>query len=360
MGYPQKKTIFTKRVKWLKYLKLMSFSPVLIQRGRRKRESKNMKNRLENRGNKEEKGAERQEFSVEIVETEHAEYRIVKSFHVMPNTKEELGKPDMVVLETGSRHYRDNPEILIKKIEDSIQYGNILVELKNRETPIYFIDTPFKPTADSLIKEHFLKKENETKHLGKRGIAFGLSLAALIKEIRNNDKVTRRDFFRKITTAGGALFLLTKAANPVFELADRYLNPLADKDKLDIEEKYGDEKKVTSELVLSLRNLIIAQKLEDIAKTIGEGKKPKITVFIGSLHVSFDEMSLNELLKIKEDSDENRIKLINKFFEQKGFAEYVIDPKEAVRISSVRFSKADGEWKKYKNYDDYFMGGGRG
>lgn len=321
---------------------------------------------------------EKEPVIVEVVETENAEYRIVRSIHILPNTAEELGKPDFVALETGESHYRGRPVEVIEQFEDHIQYRAILDELRKRETPIYFVDVPFSDQGDELIAAYFRKhdplydlfhKEDDGMgHSGKKVLAGALSIASVIPELRKmhdesgaSKKISRRDFLKSLGKLGAGLFLMSPLANPLYDALDRKLSQEA-RVKHDLKGEYLAHDGIIGEMLLAFRNAVMATKLEHIALLQKQnlGRKSQFSVFVGAAHVSLNEMSLNQLLALKENPDATRAAIINRFLERQSFSKHIVDPKEITRIGSVKFSKDSGRWLEYMEYADYLLGGGRG
>lgn len=311
-------------------------------------------------------------LTVEEFESDNARYRLVESWHFYPNEIRELGNPDAVALETGSAHYRKDPIEVIKAEEDTVQYKDIINELKKREVPIYFVDVPFKKGApgEELGMERqqekikygsdFKEPKNNPllEHSTKKLLATTALLAYFAKSLgkKSNEPISRREFLKSMIKTSATLFLASPLANPLYNFLENSLSP-----KLKAKKEY---KKIMRELVISFRNVVMAEKTEHLAKILkdnNKGKKPNITIFVGAAHTdSRDEMSLNNLLTLKREQTYNRINIIQKFLQKPNFSKYIVDPKEMTRVSSVRFSKDKNDWEVETNYDDYLLGGGRG
>lgn len=321
---------------------------------------------------------EKEPVTIEVVETENAEYRIVRSAHILPNSVEELGKPDFVALETGQFHYRGRSVETIEQLERHIQYRTVLDELRNREMPIYFVDVPFSKRGDELIEAYFRKhdplydlfhkEDNDEKHPGKKILAGALSIVSVIPELRKmheesdgTKKISRREFLKSLGKLGAGLFLQSPLANPLYDALDRKLSKEA-KVKHDLKNEYLEHDELIGEMLLAFRNAVMAAKLEHIALLQKQNlsRKPQLSVFVGAAHVSLNEMGLNQLLALKENPEATRSAIINRFLERSSFSEHVVDPKEITRISSVRFLKDSGRWQEHEDYDDYLLGSGRG
>ena len=312
--------------------------------------------------------------TVEEFESDNAKYRLVKSWHFYPNKIRELGNPNVVVLETGFLHYKEDPKKTVKLAEDSIQYKDIVNELKKREVPIYFVDIPFKKgsVGEKLgierqqeklkcgsdfkePKENPLLEHSTKKLLTSTALLICLTKSLAVK-MKSNEPIPRREILKSIIKTSATLFLASPLANPLYDFLENSLNS-----KLKAKKEY---KRIMRELVVSFRNAVMAEKIEHLAKTTKDkykGEKPNITIFMGAAHAdSKDEMSLNNLLTLKQEQAYGRVSIIHKFLEKPNFSKFIIDPQEITRISSVRFSKDKNDWEVESNYDDYLLGGGRG
>jgi hypothetical protein len=278
------------------------------------------------------------------IETKEGIFRIAYGVHTVPQKPEDVKGTDAIMLESGDLEYHLAPEKAIKALHElsqHTQYRNIIEKAAEARQPIYLTDV-YEGLALDLLRM-FL---GATEML----IAFEalVSLYKLGREMIRTSKMTRRDFLKLV----GKTFLATYFGSHFVETLSSLAFPI----KGGIDEKTAIRKinrflinlneKSHPEVytvVLTLRNLIMAQKLITIAKEIHNeiDEKPEIGVVVGGGHIGIERA-----LKLTTKERMNTIGKILSIPGLKGLRENV------AAIARFDYDPQIGKWQLTKFYKD--------
>ncbi len=236
---------------------------------------------------------EKKPRNVDIVETPHATFRVIRSNHDVPNTKAELGRATVVCVENQAHDYTagykpekisaiENIKILI---HESVQFS----EWRNSSQieSLYITDSFDVGGLTEKIHNEFFK--------ARRGLVFGaipavFGLMEMLKP-QTSDKVIGAGLL-------GIGAYLARAKASEFLIADGY--------KGDTLTKIERE---TALVGVAIRNLIIAHKADFAAKREYRktGNKKDVALAVGS-----DHGLVTEVLKLSSTDRENYfVELLN-------------------------------------------------
>jgi len=199
-----------------------------------------------------------------LVETDNGRYLIVLSEHTKREKPERIGNPDALVLETGALNYTtsEKAEELAEKLSEFEQYKDLMKKAAKEKIPIYFVDQPLSDWELFLAE-----KSTKLIGIGAGSVFLGLLYGWVIRKLaqkrgEESERMSRREFLERFLTIIGAASI----AAGVWGL------------------KTLPERLTPG--IIKLRNIIIAYKLEEIAKRLKSklGRKPEISVVIGAAH----------------------------------------------------------------------------
>lgn len=229
------------------------------------------------------------------VETENATYRISYELHNATADPDLVDGADGIILE-GYYNYdiRENIPKAFRGFSET-QMKGVIARSAEQDKPVFSADM-----SVDLLKFASLCLENPVKkkliEAGELLIGMGLIQSA-ISEIRNTEKISRRNFLR--TTGkmiGGAYFgmpAIESVLAGISILTKKILDESSDLRKfsrgLEKVNEYAHPELQT--MAIEVRNQLIAQKAETIATQLREkiGKKPNLAIYIGASHFGIEE-----------------------------------------------------------------------
>jgi hypothetical protein len=238
--------------------------------------------------------------NVVIVETPEGIFRIAYGRHDVPQNPEDVKGVDAIMLESGMLQYYLNQEEAIREfplLYESVQYKNLIKEAAKAKQPIYLTD--LDPRMENAILAFLLQT---AEGMGAIGLDLWLLYLLGLKVITKSKKITRRDFLKLLLLAGyfgtqlGESFTYPIEGN----IEEDTLTSKINRFLINLNEKIHPE---THMVILTLRNLIMAQKLTTIAKELQQkiGKKPEIGIVVGARHIGIEDalkMSKKERMEI--------------------------------------------------------------
>lgn len=216
-------------------------------------------------------GKEKLPESVQLVETENANYRVILSDHTIENTKEEVGKDAsalLLELTLTESHVADLVSTF-KELEDEDAPYRTIAKMESIKE-IYFADI----IADI---EHLETINEELSDLATEEGIIKLLMTVSGGSLLLSKVFTRRNFLKMLGVGSGLLGL--------YHVPDFIKSELLYKGHNF--EALSEFEKRRLLFTIYFRNLIMAHKAEYIAKKIKErdGKKPILPYSIGRLHV---------------------------------------------------------------------------
>lgn len=285
--------------------------------------------------------------NVVILERPEARYRIVYEKHNLPHSIEEIGKPDILVIEyfqSGREFREDAPAAAVSEYsnarsrmaskEEQAKFDESREYLQQNKIPICLIDISESGTG-------FGKKVKwrwaiiRTAEMVLSGLAINFIGIDLLKkfidkrvkklEKEKEAKMSRRDFLKflgagSVAAYGGTHYLDAALISASPEGSSGHLAPSAASRKMrQIQETVHQE---TEALTLTLRNAVWAQKLQTIAADIALGldRKPEIAMQAGAMHTGLEDMLAKK--------PEERIKIIKDIMKKFG-------PDKEVDLASI-------------------------
>lgn len=235
--------------------------------------------------------------NVVVVETPEARFRIIYGAHTTEQDPRDLGNSDALILESGSYNYLDeNPVSVMRQLAENEQYKKISQTAKEKERPIFLADLP-----TSLVKVLL--------YAGLKGaeITVGIAiLQALYADIKSQSGVSRRNFLKKMIKGGAGLWLSPQAPGVAAyfmggQLDERTARRTISRFLTDLNEEIHPE---TEAAALTLRNYIMAQKMETIARELKtRDRKSEVAIVLGASHTGIE--------KVLEKKTEERNKIID-------------------------------------------------
>lgn len=231
---------------------------------------------------------EKSERVVEI-QYKNAVIRLISSEHNRENTYEEIGRPDLIAIETGdipAQAYLDSRMWIqvMEAVKADPQYSLLECMAEGQEIPIYGIDLPLPQEFDVL------DEAEENSELGKAAGAFVIAIAlSLVQEKCMDEKaiMTRRAFLigAAAATAVTGYFM----SDQVLKVAAMLGPAKTEVGLLDIARRVIDLKGL-KQFKLKLRDLVMAHKLTAIAERRLHDRRPvgdllRISVPVGGNHV---------------------------------------------------------------------------
>jgi DNA polymerase IIIc chi subunit len=237
--------------------------------------------------------------NVVIVETPEGIFRIAYGRHKVPQNPEDVKGVDAIMLESGMLQYYLNQEEAIKEfplLYESVQYKNLIKEAAKAKQPIYLTD--LDPRMENAILAFLLQT---AEGMGAIGLDLWLLYLLGLKVITKSKKITRRDFLKLLAAAYFGTELVESFTYPrKGNIEEGTLTRKINRSLINLNEKIHPE---TNMVILTLRNLIMAQKLTTIAKELQQkiGKKPEIGIVVGARHIGIEDalkMSKEERMEI--------------------------------------------------------------
>lgn len=261
--------------------------------------------------------------NVKIIERPEARYRIIYEHHGYQHSPEEIGRPDLLVVERfalgGSYENKDEIEARTADFweETAKKPGGkpqgVISEaekhLIRNKTPLYFIDVGdpegflFSAVKDSLE----IKGLENIVAAGALGYV-GVKVAK--DKIKGKASMTRRDFLKLSGAGVMAAFTGTELLDSLITeyraLGKHYQKNAAERKLQHLREKIHPE---TTFIMITFRNLLWAEKLQTIAKhyEIMHHRKPEIALMLGAFHSGIE----NALA----EAPEKRLAVIKRFLE---------------------------------------------
>ncbi len=285
-----------------------------------------------------------------LIEKPEAKYRIIYGYHGTEQKPEDLGKAEALVLESGFGNYStpQEAEFLFKEIQKNIkQYERLIEKAAKEKKPIFLADI-----SDSESIMIFQVIIGVLESVSSVPILYSLleDVREIIKEKKlNQKKLNRRDFIK--TSAKGLIgFYLS---TPFLEV---FLNTFSDffsKNRVNLQSKSENLNRFLTELnekihpeiyaiILTLRNYLLAQKMETIAQTLKKkNKKPEIAIVVGASHYGIEKALQKEKNK--------RIELINFLTKLPGLEE---SRKRIATIARFDFDEKEKNWKVTQIFKD--------
>jgi pheromone shutdown protein TraB len=285
--------------------------------------------------------------NVVIVELPEGRFRIAYGVHRLPQNPKDVKGVNAIMLESGSLKYY--PEKEAEKAFDAlrsfIQYRNIIGEAAAARQPIYLTDID-TGAVRSLLTLRLLP------------LAEGISAAVLIlrslfelghKILKTSKTMTRRDFLKLLGTSSLAAYFGTQLGEQLGEYLTGSTKGGLD-EKTAIRKIYRFLIKLnemvhpeTHLVILTLRNLIMAQKLITIARDLRSeiGRKPEIGVVVGGAHIGIEGA-----LKLTTKERMNTLRKILSIPGLKDLRENV------AAIARFDYDPQTGEWWLTKFYKD--------
>ncbi len=274
--------------------------------------------------------------NVVMLEKPEAVYRIIYGYHDQPQKAGDLGTPQALVLETATRDYSEKhlAENLLSYFTGHIQYKNIIRVCQEQAIPIYFTDTT-DYGAHQLLAYGLAHLEAIT------GAALVLNLAKDFKK-----KTGRREFLGMMGKGLAATYLfgpfmmfwvngnLAISQEQSVRLVGRFLEDL-------VENTHPE----TDQIIITLRNYLMAQKLKAVAQDITTPNtpqsKPEVAIVLGASHTGIE----NALQK----EDQARTELVHRLLQVPGLGE---SGKKIATITRLDFDKSKNSWVATKIFKD--------
>lgn len=233
--------------------------------------------------------------NIVIKELPYATFRIIYGKHNIEQDPKDIEGLDGVVLEgIGDYSTIESAYKILEACYESIQYKRIVEKAEKDRQSIFFADIVEEDVTIAL-QESLLNIEP---------IAGVLLLVSLVNDALKKQKMTRREFLKRSGKLLSGLFFSTHILEYPLWLTgkDEEARSIINRFVLDLNERIHPE---TNLIVLTLRNHLLAQKMQTIAEfTNSERKKPEIGIIIGHAHIGI-ERSL-------EKKSEERTEIIKK------------------------------------------------
>lgn len=243
-----------------------------------------------------------QEGSIVTVETDAGVFNIVYSYHDIPNDPTIVQNTDALILE-GEMHYSAD-ERLVANIDErsqSMQYAPLFSAAAAQRRPMFFVDISAE-TAKNLDGIFSGDRQEARMSVAKLEALSGLLLVAYKMHAALRGKGTsagekplsRREFFGAAAQET-ALPLAAYLATP---LAESALTRTADERTVS-RQTYRALHAVNTtmhpelpdSLLAEVRNALIAQKSESVARSLKSalGRRPTVTIVIGAAHIGLED-----------------------------------------------------------------------
>jgi hypothetical protein len=279
--------------------------------------------------------------NIVILETPEGIFRIAYGMHEIPQNPEDVKGVDAIMLESSFLKYYLQPEEAIKEFliftKESIQYKYLIKKASEAGQPIYLTDLDPRPEWYGL---------SVSLHITEIISAIGLDLYLLFlfRSIKSKE-ITRRDFLKLLFLALLAAYFGTQLGESLTypikgNVDESTLTRSINRILIKLNESIHPEINI---VMLTLRNLIMAQKLTTIAEKLRQktGKKPEIAVVVGGAHIGIEYA-----LKM---SKEERMKIIKRILSIPVLKEL---RKGIATIARFDYNQTTGQWELTEFYKD--------
>jgi hypothetical protein len=280
--------------------------------------------------------------NVVIVKLPEGRFRIAYGQHNLPQNPKDVEGVNAIMLESGDLKYY--PEEEAKKAFHELvsfpQYRDIIKEAAAARQSIYLTD--IDPGVVRILLTLLFSLAEEIS----AGVLILRSLFELgHKILTTSKKMTRRDFLKLLGKSSLAAYFGTQlgeglTALPKGSLDEKTAIRKVNRFLINLNEMAHPE---THLVIVTLRNLIMAQKLTTIARDLGSeiGEKPEIGVVVGGGHIGIEEA-----LKLTTEERMNTIGKILSIPGLEGLRENV------AAIARFDYDPQTGKWQLTKFYKD--------
>lgn len=281
---------------------------------------------------------ERLPNNITTVETANSIFRIIYGIHIFTEKSPSVDGIHGLVLETVASNYTTSTQTqnLMNGqygCRTDMQYKEIIKHCEEKKVPIFFTD--LSSSALPITINHFTG-------VVEKYMALKIIYGKLFQVMRNKKLLTRKDF---LTFAVGAFFstgLFTAMTAVSAIIAGNGKSSQFNKLIESFDEKIHPE---TEGIKLTLRNYLLAQKLNTIASKINtkdrNKQKPEIAISIGGRHHGIE----NALRK----TDQERINAINHWLQFPGLKHA---RSEIATIARIDFNKEENQWEATEIFED--------
>ncbi len=277
------------------------------------------------------KNQEKLPDNVEIVKTEAGTFRLVYAVyggHLMRQPVEDIGsRYGSVALE-----FIGSTKVIKNELSENslaLPYEHVLQKIAGEQKPVFIVDT-----ASVYGEEVFYPGINALADL----TAFGIAAATLRKN-KQEEPMTRRSFLKKAAGLAAAGYVTTSALTNLVLAASPLLFGVPNRTANKIKEVIQPG----SLFVLTLRNLIAAEKMEKIVKKYpAEFKGREFAALYGAAHTG-----LADALRMGHDARMQKIKSLGNMWPARETT-----GKGLARILRFDFDKTKGEWKMQEEFDE--------
>ncbi len=276
-----------------------------------------------------------------LVPTPEADYRIIYGFHNIKQNPEDLGDAHALALELAGDYFsiESAERLALYVMEQHQQYREIVKEAKNKKIPLFFVDIPRLDDLVLILNSLLIVSESL--------VGLGI-ISSLIQ--RAPKPMTRRDFIKILPSVIIGSYLsshipgMASTAMNLGRINEETVKRKIHRFLTTLNEKTHPE---TYIILLTLRNYIIAQKLNTIAQMLRKdfiNKKPQVAIVIGASHIGI-ETALQE-------SDDERKTLLTRIFNLP-ITEMVL--KEAIsNVATIAWLEYDEKLEKWVTKKIFF------
>jgi len=316
--------------------------------------------------------------NIVIVETPEARFRIAYAIHPIPQRPEEVKGVDGIVLETAVGRYSTKEEAEKTFYENVFvvgrkQYSHIVEEAAKEGKPLFLADVSLDLNrlllmeslryheinasllllallvGDALLtsrkaSRRFWRYEREFKKLKSEE-----ERREFLKKILGEKPITRRDFLRWSIEGILALYFSTQALEKIYaQLTAPHVDESSKARRIfriieALNEKIHPE---THLIIITLRNIILAQKLHTIAEELSEEIRriPEVAIAVGASHIGIEEAL--------KKTNEERKRIIERILGFPGIEKLAGKIEEISTIARFDFDRNSGRWKLTKIFQD--------
>lgn len=267
--------------------------------------------------------------NVVLIEKDHARYRIVYGKHNLEQPSNAIGMPDGIILESGFCEYETQQQAVdsLSWLDKNLaQFHGIIKKAEKEEKPIFFVD---------IQKAALVGYLQLALPLLEVSVGYKM-LRSLAEDIISDAPVTRRDFLKRSAQGVVGAYFLSHIPKMLSVFGgspnEQSMKRAVDRFVTDLGEQMHPE---TWAVVLTLRNNMIAHKMETVAENFRNEKRidPELALVCGSSHSGIDE--------VLAKTNTERIFVINRLLSVPGLDEA---KRRVATIARLDFDNKEGHW----------------